>query len=326
MTSHFIRLRSIKLLSTQLLSTTLAIITTATLLSAQPPQPPQQSSSTSYPRTDEQRAWNKPFEPFRIIGPIHYVGTADLASYLITSDAGHILLDSGLESNAAQLIASIEKLGFRLRDIKVILNSQSHFDHAAGLAEIKKRSGARLLASAKDTIVLEAGGKNDPAFGNELQFPAVKVDGPIADGQVVTVGPNALTAHLTPGHTPGTTTWTMTVRDSAPGAGGSNSSAGNASAATTGRDYRVVFVGSMTVILEKLDTPTYPEARADFERTFKTLKALQPDIFLAQHAGIFGLADKYARLKAGATPNPFIDPEGYPKVIARYEEAYRKHP
>jgi len=260
-----------------------------------------------YPRTDEQRAWNKPFEPFRIAGPVHYVGTADLASYLITSDAGHILLDTGLEENAAQLIASIERLGFKVSDIKVLLNSQAHFDHAAGFAEMKKRSGARLLVSAKDAPRLEAGGKGDPAMGDRFLFPAVKVDGHIEDGQVVAVGPLKLTAHLTPGHTKGTTTWEMTVRDQ-------------------NRDLRVLFVGSTSIVpdVSALNNPKYPEIKADYDRTYATLKTFQPDIFLSQHAGYYGLADKFAKLKAGASPNPFIDPEGYKAQIARLEEAYRK--
>lgn len=280
----------------RLLTLIVVAVAAVTLFAAQP-----------YPRTDDQRAWNKPFEPFRIIGSIHYVGTADLASYLITSDAGHILLDSGLEENAAQLVASIERLGFKVRDIKVLLNSQAHFDHAAGLAEMKKQSGARLLASAKDALMLEAGGKGDPAFGERFLFPAVKVDGHIEDGQVVTVGPLKLTAHLTPGHTKGTTTWETTVREQ-------------------GRDLRVLFVGSTSIQPDEsgLNNPKYPEIRADYDRTYAKLKTFQPDVFLGQHAGYYGLADKFAKLKAGASPNPFIDPEGYKAQIARLEEAYRK--
>ena len=260
-----------------------------------------------YPRTDDQRAWNIPFEPFRIVGPIHYVGTAELGSYLITSDAGHILIDTGLEEQATQLIASIERLGFKVSDIKVLLNSQAHFDHAAGFAELKKRSGAKMLASAKDALMLEAGGNGDPAFGDKYLFPAVKVDGHIADGQVVAVGPLKLTAHLTPGHTKGTTTWEMTVRDQ-------------------NRDLRVFFVGSTSIQpdVSGLNNPKYPEIRADLDRTYATYKTFQPDIFLSQHAGYYGLADKFAKLKAGASPNPFIDPEGYKAQIARLEEDYKK--
>jgi metallo-beta-lactamase class B len=277
------------------LLTVLAVAVAAvTLLAAQP-----------YPRNAVQRDWNAPFEPFRIIGSIHYVGTADLGSYLITSDAGHILLDTGLEEQATQLLASIERLGFKVSDIKVLLNSQPHFDHAAGLAEVKKRSGARLLVSAKDAPVLEAGGKNDPAL--DFTFPAVKVDAHIDDGQIVAVGPLKLTAHLTPGHTKGTTTYEMTVRD------------GN-------RDLRVLFVGSTTIVpdVSALNNPKYPEIRADLDRTYAKLKTFQPDVFLGQHAGLYGLADKFAKLKAGASPNPFIDPDGYKAQIARLEEAYRK--
>lgn len=262
-----------------------------------------------YPRTADQRKWNEPFEPFRIIGNIHYVGTADLASYLITSDQGHVLIDTGLEEDAAQLIASIARLGFSVRDVKVLLNTQAHFDHAAGLAAVKRLSGARLLASGKDAETLASGGKDDFALGDDLMFPAVKADGIVVDGQVVTVGPISLTAHVTPGHTKGATTWTTTVRDN-------------------GRELFVVFPASTTInpSVKTLDHPKYPEMRADFTRTYATLKSLKPDVFLAQHAGAFGLKDKAARLKRGESPNPFIDPEGYRRIIGLLEASFLKHP
>lgn len=259
-----------------------------------------------YPRTDDHRAWNKPFEPFRIIGNIYYVGTAELASFLITSTDGHVLIDSGLEDAATQLLASIATLGFDARDIEVLLNTQAHFDHANGLAALKGVSRASMVASDADRVSLESGGRDDFAFGDELTFAPVKVDRVIRDGETVAVGPTTLTAHLTPGHSKGTTTWTMVVGEG-------------------GQDYRVVFAGSTTVVTDQVrNNPKYPTLVADFEQTFATLRALPVDVFLTQHAGAYGLHDKAARLRAGATPNPFIDPDGYKRWVENGERNFRK--
>lgn len=264
------------------------------------------TEAQGYPRTDEQRKWNEPFEPFRIIGNIYYVGTADLASYLITTPDGHILVDSGLEESAAQLLASIAKVGFNARDIKVLLNTQAHFDHTAGLAAVKSVSRASMVASAGDRPLLDSGGKDDPAFGDRLMFAPVKVDRVVADGETVTVGSATLTAHLTPGHSPGTTTWTLVAREG-------------------GKDYRVVIAGSTSVVVDKLrGNPKYPNMVEDFEKTFAKLRALPVDVFLSQHAGAYGLFDKAARLKKGETPNPFIDPDGYKRWLDAGEKNFRK--
>lgn len=253
--------------------------------------------------------WNDPFEPFTVIGNVHYVGTADLASFLITSDAGHVLLDTGVDPQDTLLLASIARLGYKATDIKLLLNSQAHVDHAAGFAELKTRTGAKLLASPKDAVTLETGGKDDFALGNDGLFPKVKVDEQLKDGQVVTLGSIALTARFTPGHTKGATTWTMTVREK-------------------DRDYNVVFASSVGinpgVVIH--GNKKYPEIKADYDRTYATLKSLKPDVFLGQHANFFGLVDKHTRLKAGATPNPFIDPAGYRQILETMEAAYRAHP
>jgi metallo-beta-lactamase class B len=259
-----------------------------------------------YPRTDDHRAWNQPAEPFRIVGPIHYVGTYDLASYLITTDAGHILIDSGLETSATQLQASIRRLGFELRDIRILLNTQAHFDHAAGLAKMKEVTGARMLASAEDARLLEAGGKGDYAFGDSLTFSPVKVDGIVKDGQQVTLGKVTLTAHITPGHSKGTTTWVTTVRDG-------------------GRDLSVVFAGSASIPSQDViltNNQRYPNIVDDFKRTFAFLKKLEPDVFLTQHASAFGLHDKAKRLKAGESPNPFIAPADYKRWVTGSERSF----
>jgi metallo-beta-lactamase class B len=264
------------------------------------------SLAQDYPRTDDQRAWNKPTAPFHIIGPIYYVGTFDLASYLIATPAGHIVMDSGLESNAAQLQSSIERLGFSVQDIRILLNTQAHFDHAAGLAALKKVSGARMLASAADAALLQSGGKDDPAFGNSLPFPPVTVDEILEDRERVTLGDVTLTAHITPGHSKGTTSWTMTVRDG-------------------GRDRLVVFAGSTSIPnpdMTLVNNPRYPTLVDDYKRTFAFLKTLEPEVFLTQHASAFGLHDKARRLKAGETPNPFIDGTGYRRWLTESERSF----
>jgi metallo-beta-lactamase class B len=259
-----------------------------------------------YPRTPDQRGWNQPADPFRLMGPIHYVGTFDLATYLITTPAGHIVIDSGLESDAKQIQAGIQALGFKLRDVRILLNTQAHFDHAAGLATLKKVSGARMLASAADAVMLEAGGRGDFAFGDALAFAPVEVDETINDGQRITLGDVALTAHLTPGHTKGTTTFTMRLREA-------------------GRERLVVFAGSTSIPnpdMPLTNNARYPNLAADYKRTFAFLKGLKPDVFLTQHAAAFALHDKARRLKAGETPNPFIDPSGYSQWVTASERSF----
>ncbi len=263
-------------------------------------------SAQDYPRNDDHRAWNKPTTPFRIVGPIHYVGTFDLASYLITTSQGHILMDSGLESNAAQLRSSIEALGFAVKDVRILLNTQAHFDHAAGLAAIKAASGARMLASAADAALLESGGHDDPVFGDTLTFTPVKVDEILKDGQQVTLGDVSLTAHMTPGHSRGTTSWSMTVNEG-------------------GRALHVLFAGSTSIPSSDMvlvGNQRYPTVVADYKRTFAFLKARTPDVWLTQHASAFGLHDKAARLKAGESPNPFIDPNGYSRWLTGSERSF----
>lgn len=260
-----------------------------------------------YPRDETQRAWNAPFEPFRIIGNVYYVGTAELASYLIATADGHLLMDSGLEDAATQVIAAVAKLGFKARDIKALLNTQAHYDHAAGLAALKAISGAAMYSSEADRPALESGGRDDFAFADRLRFAPVAVDHVIPNGSDVRVGNATLTAHLTPGHSKGTTTWTMVVREA-------------------GQDYRIVFAGSTSINpgVQVRNNPNYPTMFADFEQTFAALRAMPVDVFLSQHAGAFGLADKAARLRAGTTPNPFIDPDGFTRWVATGEANFRK--
>ena len=246
------------------------------------------------------QAWRRPFEPFRIIGNIHYVGTEELGAFLITTPEGHILLDGGLPESAVMIQQSIRALGFAVEDVKYLLNSQAHFDHVGSLAGLEAASGAQVLVMAGDEQVVAHGGRGDYLFGDREMFPPVAVDRVLRDGDLVSLGGTTLTAHHTPGHTRGSTTWTVTVTEG-------------------GRDYRVVFPASTTVNpgTRLLGAPSYTGIRQDFERTFAVLERLEPDVFLAAHASFFGLAGKRARQKAGAAVNPFIDPDGYRQLTAR---------
>lgn len=238
--------------------------------------------------------WNVPFDPFHVIGNIHYVGASGVSSYLITTPAGAILLDGGLAETAPLITKSIAELGFRVQDVKLLLNSHAHYDHAGGLAALKKASGAKLVASAADAKILRAGAR--------LQ-PAVSVDRVLNDGEDVELGGTRLTAHVTPGHTPGCTTWTMTTTDA-------------------GKAYSVVFYCSTTVVDRLLDNSSYPSIVTDYERTFPALRALTADVFLAPHPMQFQMAAKRARMSAGA-PNPFVDPTELRRHVDRSEQQFR---
>ena len=264
------------------------------------------ASSLSTQSKPDSREGNEPVAPFHIIGNVYYVGASDVTSFLIVTPAGDILLDGGYPETAPQIEANIPKLGFRLADVKFLLNSHAHFDHAGGLAELKKRTGAKLVAMDGDAQVLASGGKTDFAFGGKgLLFPIVKPDRVIHDGDTVTLGGVVMTAHLTAGHTRGDTTWTMTTEDG-------------------GKPYHVVFVGSVSVLSEyRLTKPeSYPGIAADYERSFAVLKSLPCEVFLGPHGSFFNLTEKREALAKGAKENPFIDPAGYQEYVKRFEEYY----
>lgn len=252
--------------------------------------------------TEEWRSWNQPVQPFRIADNLYYVGASDIASYLITTPAGHILIDGGFVETAPQIEANVARLGFKVTDIEILLNSHAHFDHAGGLALLKMRSGAKLFASAADAVLLESGGKGDFRFGDEGLFPAVAVDRRLADGDKVALGDVELTARLTPGHTRGATTWTFKA-----GA------------------FDVVLVSSASILDYRfVGQESYPGIAADFERTIATLKALPAQIFLAPHGGFFDLAGKRELATRGmGMRNPFVDPAGYRDWVERTERAFR---
>jgi metallo-beta-lactamase class B len=248
---------------------------------------------------------NRPVEAFTIVGNLHYVGASDLTAYLITTPEGHILLDGGLAETAPLIMEGVRRLGYRMEDVHVLLNSHAHLDHAAGLAALKEAAGARLVVSEADASLVERGGRGDDLLADSAVFPTVRVDERFADGFTLRLGGAEMTAHLTPGHTRGCTTWTMTVEEA-------------------GRRYHVVFVCSVTVLpgVRFLDDPTYPGIVEDYARAFQILEALPVDIFLASHGSFFGLAEKMEALREHPARNPFVDPERYRRYVARGKETY----
>lgn len=247
------------------------------------------------------RSWNQPVEPFRIAANIHYVGASDITSYLITTPKGHILLDGGFAETAPMILANIRKLGFRVEDVRILIASHPHYDHAGGLAELKRVTKATFYASRADVPLFARGGKDDPQFGDRFPFDPVYADRILDDGSKVSLGGTTLTARITPGHTPGCTTWTMRVREK-------------------GRDLNVLFLGSPSVpsSYRLKDNPRYPNAIADYRRQFALLRSLKPDVFLAAHGNFFDLEEKR---KGGES---FIDPSGYADAVRRFESAFEK--
>jgi metallo-beta-lactamase class B len=251
-------------------------------------------------------AWTTPLPPFRIAGNLYYVGSEDLASYLIVTPKGDILINSNLESSPAQIRKSVESLGFHFSDIKILLISHGHYDHCAGSAEILRQTHAKYEVMASDVSVVESGGRTDFNYANDesLRFPRAHVDRILHDGDKVTLGGTVLTAHLTAGHTKGTTTWTLDEPEA-------------------GRTLHVVIVGSPNVNpgYKLVRNPTYPRIAADYRHQFEVLKKLPCDIFLGAHGGYFDLTEKYPRFKAG-DKNAFIDPAGYKAYIADRQQAF----
>jgi metallo-beta-lactamase class B len=251
--------------------------------------------------------WTEPFPPFRIAGNLYYVGSKGLANYLITTPQGHILINSDLEANVPLIRASVEKLGFKFNDIKILLISHAHWDHIAASATIIKATGAKYMVMEGDVSVVESGGKTDFQYGNtpSNQYPPTKVDRVLHDGDEVKLGDAVLTAHLTPGHTKGCTTWTMKVTEG-------------------GKSYNVVIVGSPNVNpgYKLVKNAEYPTIAEDYQRMFTVLKSLPCDIFLGAHGDYFGLNAKYPRLTTRG-PNPFVDPEGYKKFVSDKDQAFR---
>jgi len=247
--------------------------------------------------------WNTPTEPFRMIGNVYYVGTDGLASYLITSPQGHILVDTVMPEVTSQIKANIEKLGFKVADIKYLLNTHAHIDHTGGLAEMKQASGAQLVAGEADKPLLEGGYYPGAREETALNFPPVKVDRTVREGDTVTIADVTLTARETPGHSPGCTSWEFSVKD------------GDATRSA------LIFC-SGTVALNRLVTnPTYPGIVTDYKKTFARAQDMKPDVLLAPHPEMYKMAEKRAKLAEGG-PNPFVNPGEFNAYAATLEKAF----
>ena len=254
-------------------------------------------------------SWLEPFPPFRIAENLYYVGSRGLASYLVTTREGHILINSNLIEGVPLIRTSVESLGFRFTDIRILLISHSHYDHDAGSARIKELTGARYMVMEGDVATVQSGGRSDFQYGADTtqHYPATKVDRVLKDGDEVTLGGVVLTARLTPGHTMGCTTWTMKVTDA-------------------GKSYDVVIIGSPNVNpgYKLVGNTAYPRIADDFEKTFRVLKSLPVDFFLGAHGNYFDMERKVPLMQRGSSPrSPFIDPEGYRAYVADRERAFR---
>ncbi|MFZ0303400.1 MAG: subclass B3 metallo-beta-lactamase [Terracidiphilus sp.] len=250
--------------------------------------------------------WTTPFPPFHIAGNLYYVGSADLASYLVVTPRGLILINGNLASSPRLIRRSVERLGFKWSDIKILLISHAHYDHCGGSAEILKETGAKYEVMDADVSVVQSGGRTDFQYGihPSMQFAPAHVDRILHDGDTVSLGGTVLTAHLTAGHTRGTTTWTMNEREG-------------------GRTLHVVIVGSPNVNpgYKLVGNKIYPQIAEDYKRGFAVLKSLPCDVFLGAHGGYFDMKEKYARFKNGDR-NAFIDPAGYKAYIADRQQAF----
>ncbi len=246
-----------------------------------------------------------PLEPYQVIGNIYYVGAVGISSHIIVTPEGLILLDTGTQQMLPGIRSNLEKLGYTLKDIKIILSSHAHWDHVEGHAVIKELSGAKVMALGEDAAAISSGLDNSAAGAKG--WNPVKVDRVLKDRDTITLGEVTMQAHLTPGHTKGTTTWTTTVEES-------------------GKSYRVVFVGGTGINrgVKLLSNTRHPGIIEDYAQTFRVLKELKGEVFLAQHPSMYGMDDKLERLKAGAAENPFIDPEGYRHFVEEEEDRYLK--
>lgn len=250
--------------------------------------------------------WTRPFSPFRIIGNVYWVGSYDLSTYLIVTPQGNILINTGVGDTAQKIKAGVEQLGFKMADTKIITATHGHYDHVAGIADLKKMTGAKVVISERDKELLETGGKADFRFGDspEARFEPVKVDQTFKDGEKISLGGTELTAHASPGHTKGATSFTFNVQEK-------------------GKTYRVIIANmpSINPGVTVTGMAKYPEIGKDYARTFIALKDMKIDVFLASHASQFRLHEKY---KPGDAYNPerFVDPAGYLSSVQRLEKTY----
>jgi metallo-beta-lactamase class B len=254
----------------------------------------------------QRERWNEPGEAFRVIDNVYYVGTAGLGAYLIATPQGHFLIDGALPESVPQIEQNIKALGFKLTDVKYLLNSHAHYDHSGGLQQLKKDTGATFAAMEGDISALEGGFYLGSETEKDFGAPPVKVDRILRDGDTLTLGGVTLKANLTPGHTRGCTSWGLMVRDQ-------------------GKPHEALIFCSATVAANRLvGPPQYEGIVADYRKTFAKTKTMKVDVFLAPHPEFFDLAGKRAKQKAGAAANPFIDPGAFQPFMARLEAAFER--
>jgi metallo-beta-lactamase class B len=289
--------------ATTALGAGLAIVLVATTVALRARQAPAPT-----PDLRQQPAnWTAAIEPFAIAEGVYWVGSADLSSYLFTSSAGHILIDAPLEENVDLVLRNVERVGFEPEDIEIVLASHGHYDHTGGMAKMLARTGAELLLSPEEAKLVGAGGKGDFFLGDRAAYPPAKAARTLADGATVQVGDRALTAHFTPGHTKGCTSWSGTVK-------------------VAGKEATFVSICSLTVLPGYVlagDKPSYPGIARDYCSSVAHLRSLQPDIFLASHGSFIGMTAKAERLRAGDA-HAFFDPAGYQRYIDEAQQKIEK--
>ena len=240
--------------------------------------------------------WTRPFPAHRIAGNLYYVGTEDLACFLITTPEGHILVNTGLEDSTPLIRNSISKLGFRLEDVKILLNMQAHYDHVAAMAEIQRITGAKVFATEGDAPIMEDGGLSDPAWGGKQLFKPIKVDRRLKDGDLIKLGGTELKVLTTPGHSKGSVSYTMNLKD------------GN-------RTIPTAIVNMLTVVMPLSGMAKYPNISDDIRRSFDKQKQISPELWVAAHASQY---DMQRKLKSGS----FIDPQGYKQAVQQAEKNF----
>lgn len=261
-------------------------------------------------------AWTTPIAPFRIADNLYYVGSQDLASYLVVTPKGNILINANLTTSPPQIRASVEKLGFRWKDTRILLNGQAHFDHMGGAAEVIRETHAKNMLMDGDVSVAETGARTDflAPSPNILSYPPVHVDRVLHDGDTVSLGDVTLTAHKTAGHTRGCTTWTMHA---------------HLTGDPVGKTRNIVIVGGVSFWSEYhfVATPghpvSYPGIAQDFQHTFAVLRSLPCDVFLGAHGGYFDLLTKLKRYPQDG-PRVFIDPAGYKAFVADAQKTFEQ--
>lgn len=261
-------------------------------------------AATAIPLAGQPEGWSRPYPGHRVIGNLYAVGTYDLGVFLITSEDGHILINTALEDSVPLIRKNVEDLGFRLQDVKILLTMQAHWDHTAALAEIRELADAKMWATAGDAPVLEDGGFSDPHFGGRESFRPVTVDKIVADGEIIRLGKTRLKVVESPGHTAGSVSYTMTVREG-------------------GREYRVVIANMGTINRGKrlVVDPTYPGVAEDFAKTFRRQKAMDIDVWVAAHGSQYGMHRKHSPGQP-YSPETFVDPEGFRAAVERLEALY----